>query len=76
VEALVDNEEVVAAPEWTTIWGAHVVHAPGGAYPGGVNGRTPPDLDSIGEYARAGAELLRGNSAPYDAFLQAFVEAA
>lgn len=73
VERLVSNEQVVAEPEWTTIFGAQVVHAPWGAHPGGVSGRYVPDLDHLAEYARAGADLLKGNPEAYDAYLDRFV---
>ncbi len=74
VERIVDNDEVVAEPEWTQIWGARVVHAPNGAYPGGVSGMTPPDLDELRAYAAAGSELLRGNQSKYHDYVEAFVQ--
>ena len=75
VEKIIENAEVVASPEWTRLWGARVATAPGGAYPGGVSGRTVPDLDELAAYARAGAALLRGDSAPYDAYVDDFINA-
>lgn len=73
VERLVANERVVAEPEWTTIFGAWVVHAPWGAHPGGVSGRYVPDLDHLAAYARAGADLVHGDPAAYQAYLDRFV---
>ncbi len=73
VEKIVDNADVVAAPEWTRLWGAQVVVAPGGAHPGGVNGHTAPDLDELSAYAHAGSRMLGGDRAPYEAYVADFV---
>ena len=75
VEQIVDDAEVTAAPEWTRLWGARVAAAPGGARPGGVSGRTPPDLEELTAYARAGAALLRGDAAAYQGWVDDFVGA-
>jgi len=73
VERIVDNDMVVAEPEWTSVFGAQVVHAPWGAHPGGVSGRYVPDLGHLAAYARAGADLVKGDGQAYDAYLEQFV---
>jgi glutaconate CoA-transferase subunit A len=73
VERIVDNDEVVGAPEWTRLWGARVALAEAGAAPGGLSGRTPPDLEALAEYGRAGTALLGGDEALYRAYLDDFV---
>ncbi|MGD8329518.1 MAG: CoA-transferase, partial [Acidobacteriota bacterium] len=57
VEEIVDNDDVLRAPERTMIFGAEVVHAPGGARPGGVSGRYPPALEEIRAYCAATRKL-------------------
>jgi glutaconate CoA-transferase subunit A len=76
VERLVSNEQVIAEPEWTSVFGAQVVHAPWGAHPGGVSGRYVPDLDHLAAYAHAGADLVKGDPDAYDAYLERFVRRA
>jgi len=73
VEELVDNDRVTAEPERTMLFGAEVVHVPWGAHPGGVSGRYVPDLDHLAAYARAGAGLVKGDTAAYNDYLDRFV---
>jgi len=73
VERLVANDEVVKAPERTIVRGALVVPAPGGAHPGGVSGRSAPDLEHYRDYAAAGEARRRGDPAPYQRYLERHV---
>ena len=73
VERVVENAEVVAAPEWTTLRGARIALAPWGAHPAGTSGRYVPDLGHVMEYGEAGRALLAGDPLPYDAYLRRFV---
>jgi len=75
VERVIDNEEVVAAPEWTLVHGAWVVEAPWGAHPGGVSGRYVPDLRHQAAYARAARALAGGDPCPYARYIAQWIDA-
>ena len=76
VERLVHPDEVSGSPERTLLRGALVVEAPGGAHPGGVSGRYVPDLEHFREYAEAGEARRRGDSVPFQRYLERYVYGA
>jgi glutaconate CoA-transferase subunit A len=73
VERIVPNEEIADDPARTLLRGAMVVEMPGGAHPGGVSGRTVPDLPHYRDYAAAGETARRGDATAYRAYLERFV---
>ena len=73
VERIVPNEEVLESPERTILKGAMVVEVPWGAHPGGVSGRTLPDLDHYRDYAAAGEARRKGDPVAYQRYLERHV---
>jgi glutaconate CoA-transferase, subunit A len=73
VERIVPNRDVAASPERTIVRGALVVQVPWGAHPGGVSGRSVPDLAHYREYAAAGEARRRDDPVPYQAYLERHV---